>query len=213
VSVGKAKEIKERLSKVESFQKITRGEFESVWQSLAGSLTAPVDKALQDAGITLSEINHFELLGGQAAIPKIREQLSTYFGVSELTQKLDQFAMAKGAALYASNLTNPEEIRPLWLSEKLPGHVEATFQGVNITKTKTVFSEGSIAGQKKRIKIPSNFDLVAELKHFVDGKVAQHDIYNVTGIRDSAELYKEFKANMTNLLVFQIDASGFPQLV
>ena len=102
-------------------------------------LTDPIDDVLFSNNLTLLNVTHFELLGGATKIPKIRENLASYFGLEKFESALEDGAAALGAALFASNITDPDEVKPIWLSDVLPGHVDATFIGEGFTKRSTVF--------------------------------------------------------------------------
>ena len=185
-------------------------DFEFSWRQIEHMLTDPIDNVLFSNNLTLLNVTHFELLGGATKIPKIRENLADYFGLEKFESELEEGAAALGAALFASNMTDPDELKPIWLSEALPGSVEATFIGEGFEKRSTIFKRGSLFGARKRIKIMSNNDIFVKLHHVIGQEETLLDEYNVTGIFDSSQFYS---ANMTNYFTFQIDQNGFPGLI
>ena len=173
-------------------------------------LTDPIDNVLFSNNLTLLNVTHFELLGGATKIPKIRDNLADYFGLEKFESQLEEGAAAQGAALFASNLTDPDELKPIWLSDVLPGHVDAKFIGEGFEKTSTVFKERTTLGARKRIKIMSNYDVLVKLYHVIGEEETLLDEYDVSGILDSSQFYN---ANMTNYFTFQIAQNGFPILL
>lgn len=51
---------------------VSRASFEAASKDLLDRVTAPIDRALQQAGMTLNDIQEVEIIGGGARIPKAR---------------------------------------------------------------------------------------------------------------------------------------------
>ena len=78
----------------------------------------PVEKALQDANLSKSEIDEVLLAGGSTHVPKIRKLLPDFFNGKELCNSLNpDEAVAYGAALQAAVLNgdNNEAVQDLLL--------------------------------------------------------------------------------------------------
>ena len=102
---------------------ITRLEFENACDELFARLTAPIDKALAMANLSLANIQAVELLGGGLRIPKVKKILDDYFKSSnlELGQHLNgDDAMALGAAFRAANLSTAFRVRKVGLTDLTP---------------------------------------------------------------------------------------------
>ena len=100
--------------------KITRSDFEAECADLFARITAPIDKALAEANITLSEVQSVELLGGGVRVPKVKRLLDEYFTASqiEVGQHLNgDEAMALGAAFRAANLSTSFKVRKVGQSD------------------------------------------------------------------------------------------------
>lgn len=77
-------------------------------------LTKPIDKVLQIANKTISDISIVELIGGGIRIPKIQSTLNEYFGAIEVGTHLNSDeSMALGAAFHAANQSHSFKVRPV----------------------------------------------------------------------------------------------------
>ena len=62
---------------------ITRARFEELNSDLFLKTMKPVEKALQDANLSKSEIDEVVLVGGSTRIPKIKKLLQDFFNRKE----------------------------------------------------------------------------------------------------------------------------------
>ncbi|KAF9137834.1 adenyl-nucleotide exchange factor sse1 [Linnemannia schmuckeri] len=91
-----------------------RTEFEELAQELISRVEAPLQKALEDAGLTVEEIDAVEIVGGSTRIPALKERIQAFFK-KDLSATLNQDeAIARGAALQCAILSpafkpTPEE--------------------------------------------------------------------------------------------------------
>src|SRR5690625_4676777 len=63
--------------------KISRAKFEQLADDLIQRTIEPCKKALQDAGLSTSDIDEVILVGGSTRIPKVQETVQNFFGRSE----------------------------------------------------------------------------------------------------------------------------------
>ena len=102
---------------------ITRAKFESLCVDLFKKTFDPVEKVLQDAKVSKSQVNEIVLVGGSTRIPKIQDQLSGYFNGKELCKSINpDEAVAYGAAVQAAILSGvtDEKVSDLLLLDVLP---------------------------------------------------------------------------------------------
>src|SRR5690606_26026555 len=59
---------------------LTRAKFEQLVDDLVQRTTAPMQKALKDAGLQASDIDEVILVGGSTRIPKIQQVVKDFFG-------------------------------------------------------------------------------------------------------------------------------------
>ena len=92
------------------YTSITRARFEELNSDLFIKTMKPVEKALQDASISKSEIDEVVLVGGSTRIPKIRKLLQDFFNSKELCNSLNpDEAVAYGAAIQAAILNGDKD--------------------------------------------------------------------------------------------------------
>ena len=85
---------------------LTRAKFEDMCGSLFRKCMEPVNKVLQDAKMSKSQVDEIVLVGGSTRIPKVQELLSEFFNGKKLCQNINpDEAVAYGAAVQASILS------------------------------------------------------------------------------------------------------------
>ncbi|XP_028150686.1 heat shock protein 68-like [Diabrotica virgifera virgifera] len=91
---------------VDFYSKISRARFEELNSDLFKSTLQPVEKALNDANMSKSQINDVVLVGGSTRIPKIQSLLQNYFNGKTLNLSINpDEAVAYGAAVQAAILS------------------------------------------------------------------------------------------------------------
>jgi len=102
---------------------ISRARFEELNADLFNKCMACVEKAMQDAKVSKSDIDEVVLVGGSSRIPKLQKMLSDYFNGKELCKSLNpDEAVAYGAACMAAVLSGSkdEKITDLLLLDVCP---------------------------------------------------------------------------------------------
>lgn len=96
---------------------VTREDFEQ-WASHLFTRTEDVlTKALENAGLTVADIDSVEMIGGTTRIPAIKTTISKYFN-KEISTTLNQDeAMARGAALQCAMLSPVFKVRDFRINE------------------------------------------------------------------------------------------------
>ena len=95
---------------IDLYTSITRARFEELNSDLFTKTMKPVEKALQNANRSNSEIDEAVLVGGSTRIPKIRKLLQDFFNGKELYNSLNpDEAVAYGTAMQAVVLTGDKE--------------------------------------------------------------------------------------------------------
>jgi molecular chaperone DnaK len=85
-------------------QSVTRKEFESLIESMIDSTIADMKKALQEAQMKASDLNHILLVGGSTRIPLVKEKIRAFHGQKPLEGEGVDTLVAAGAALHAGIL-------------------------------------------------------------------------------------------------------------
>ena len=84
--------------------KLTRAKLESLVEELADRTLKPVEIALQDAGISTSDIGDIILVGGQTRMPLVQRKVQAFFGREPRRDVNPDEAVAMGAAVQAAVL-------------------------------------------------------------------------------------------------------------
>lgn len=98
--------------------KLTRAKLESLVDDLIDRTIAPCQKALQDAGITKSEINDVVLVGGMTRMPKVIEKVKEFFGKDPHRGVNPDEVVAAGAAIQGAVLQG--DVKDLLLLDVTP---------------------------------------------------------------------------------------------
>jgi heat shock protein 1/8 len=118
-------EIESLFEGIDFFSSMTRAKLESICMHLFQKCMNPVQKVLQDSGISKSNIDDIVLVGGSTRIPKIQDLLSQFFGGKELSKNINpDEAVAYGAAAQAALLSGDgkkdEKLEDLLLLDVAP---------------------------------------------------------------------------------------------
>ena len=112
--------------------KITRAKLESLVEDLITRTLEPLKIALADADLSVSDINEVILVGGQTRMPKVRAEVSEFFG-KELRQDVNpDEAVAIGAAVQAGVLSG--EVKDVLLLDVTPLSLGIETMGSVMTK-------------------------------------------------------------------------------
>ncbi|KAJ8915041.1 hypothetical protein NQ315_016016, partial [Exocentrus adspersus] len=91
---------------IDFYTKISRARFEELNADLFKGTLQPVEKALNDASMSKSDIHDVVLVGGSTRIPKIQSLLQNYFNGKSLNLSINpDEAVAYGAAVQAAILS------------------------------------------------------------------------------------------------------------
>ena len=109
--------------------KLTRAKFDQLTEDLVARSMAPCRKALQDAGLSASDIDEVLLVGGSTRDPKIQEEVEKFFGKKPSKGVNPDEVVAIGAAIQGGVLTGDVkdvlllDVTPLSLGIETMGNV------------------------------------------------------------------------------------------
>ena len=129
--------------------KITRAKLEALVEDLVNKTLDPVRTALNDAGLSVSEINDVILVGGQTRMPMVQKLVADFFGKKPRKDVNPDETVAIGAAILGGVLSGTKndvlllDVTPLSLGIETLGGVMTTLIPKNTTipaKKSQVFS-------------------------------------------------------------------------
>jgi molecular chaperone DnaK len=120
-------------------EKLSRSEFEKITSDLVDRTKDPVNKAIDDAGLSFSDIDHIILVGGSTRIPSIQALVKTMTGKDPHKGVNPDEVVASGAAIQAGVLKGDVkdvlllDVTPLTLGVETKGGIVAKIIERNTT--------------------------------------------------------------------------------
>ncbi len=119
--------------------KLTRAKLESLVEDLVQRTISPIQTALDDASLTISDIDDVILVGGQTRMPLVQEKVKGFFGKEARRDVNPDEAVAIGAAIQAAVLAGDVtdvlllDVTPLSLGIETLGSVMSVLIEKNTT--------------------------------------------------------------------------------
>ncbi|MCI6862722.1 molecular chaperone DnaK [Anaerobiospirillum succiniciproducens] len=184
--------------------KITRAKLEALVEDLVNKTLVPVKIALNDAGLSVSEISDVILVGGQTRMPMVQKLVADFFGKEPRKDVNPDEAVAMGAAIQGGVLSGAKndvlllDVTPLSLGIETLGGVMTTMIPKNTTipaKKSQVYSTAEDNQSAVTIHV-----LQGERKRASDNKSLGQ--FNLEGIEPAPRGMPQIEVS------FDIDADG-----
>ena len=184
--------------------KITRAKLESLVEDLVDRSLAPLKLALDDAKLSISDINEILLVGGQTRMPMVQQKVKDFFGKEPRKDLNPDEAVAVGAAIQGSVLSGDTkdvlllDVTPLTLGIETLGGIATPLIEKNTT----------IPTQKSQVFSTAEDNQSAVTVHVIQGErkqAAQNKSlgqFNLTDIPPAARGTPQIEVS------FDLDANG-----
>ena len=184
--------------------KMTRAKLEALVEDLIGRTIPPCKTALKDAGLSADEIDEIILVGGMTRMPKVIEEVKSFFGKEPNKSVNPDEVVAMGAAIQAGVLQGDVkdvlllDVTPLSLGIETLGGVSTKLIDKNTTiptKKSQVFSTAEDSQPAVSIRV-----LQGEREMASDNKLLGN--FELVGIAPSPRGVPQIE------VTFDIDANG-----
>jgi molecular chaperone DnaK len=128
-------------------KKLSRAKFEQLVDDLVRRSMEPCRKAMEDAGMTTSDINEVILVGGSTRIPRIQEEVEKFFGKKPSKGVNPDEVVAVGAAIQGGVLTG--EVKDVLLLDVTP--LSLGIETLGGVMTKLIESNTTIPTKKSEV--------------------------------------------------------------
>ena len=184
--------------------KITRAKLESLVESLVERTLPPLKMALEDAKLSVSDIDEILLVGGQTRMPMVQQKVKAFFGKEPRKDLNPDEAVAVGAAIQGSVLSGETtdvlllDVTPLTLGIETLGGIATPLIEKNTT----------IPTQKSQVFSTAEDNQSAVTVHVIQGERKQAAQNKSLGQFNLADIPPAARGTPQIEVSFDLDANG-----
>ncbi len=184
--------------------KLTRAKLESLVEELVERSLAPCKTALNDAGLSASEIDDVILVGGQTRMPLVQKKVEEFFGKEPRRDVNPDEAVAIGAAIQAAVLAG--DVKDVLLLDVTP--LTLGIETMGGVATPLIEKNTTIPTKKSQVFSTAEDNQTAVTIHVVQGERKQAAQNKSLGRFDLADIPSAPRGMPQIEVTFDIDANG-----
>ncbi len=186
--------------------KLTRARFEEMVKPLVEKTLEPCRKALQDAGLSTSQIDEVVLVGGSTRTPMVIEAVKKFFGKEPNRSVNPDEVVALGAAIQAGVLQGDKSVKDVLLLDVTP--LSLGIETLGGVFTKLIERNTTIPSRKAEVFSTASDNQTSVEIHVLQGEreLAEHNKtlgrFHLTGLPPAPRGMPQVE------VTFDIDANG-----
>jgi molecular chaperone DnaK len=184
--------------------KITRAKLEGLVGELIVKSMKPLQMALDDAGLTVSDIDEIILVGGQTRMPLVQEMVETFFGKTPKKDVNPDESVAMGAAIQGGVLSG--EVNDVLLLDVTP--LSLGIETMGGVMTNLIDKNTTIPARKSQIFSTADDNQPAVTIHACQGERKQASGNKSLGRFDLSDIPPSPRGQPQIEVTFDIDANG-----
>ena len=184
--------------------KVTRAKLESLVEELVVNSLEPCKVALQDAGLSASDIDEVILVGGQTRMPMVQKSVAEFFGHEPRKDVNPDEAVAVGAAIQGAVLAG--DVKDVLLLDVTP--LTLGIETMGGVATPVIDKNTTIPTKKSQVFSTADDNQTAVTIHVVQGERKQATQNKSLGRFDLADIPPAPRGMPQIEVTFDIDANG-----